>query len=141
MGTTRGIQRNIEKQIDAFLKENEHVLKRGWQNEPFHRKSELANLLKNGITPQDLDRAFLRGRQEAYEATAPAVQKVVYAAVMLVLSERGIGSDECFDIIHDVDEKVVTTISSDDIAQETLDKLGIRFLSENGVERLQRVEK
>ena len=44
-------------------------------------------LVKNGITPEDLKRAYDNGFKQGFAEASPSTFKIIYAAVCLVLNE------------------------------------------------------
>lgn len=84
-------------------------------------------LFRNGITDKDLERAHMEGFTEGYRFTLEAT-KTAYAAVAVALKELyGFGQKRIAKTLIKADELVKYSLSSDDMAEEALDKCGVRI--------------
>ena len=138
MSIQKQIKKNIEKQTKATIRQYEPFLKPDWESVPMKDLNVFASLAKNGITVQDLNREIAKARKQAYEDTVTAVMKVVYASVALTLTDDyGFSKDECLDALGKIDHRMALTIDNEEIVREMEDRIGIRFNSENGVERVE----
>lgn len=134
------LSKKIERNVDAYLAQFDHQLAPGWRNLPFERKNLIANMSRNGITPRDLDKARLEARNEAYQETAPAVMQVVYCAVGIVLREEyGFNTDQIYDALKTIDDKITVTLASDEIVDEMIEKCNIRVSTKEGVGRIEKM--
>lgn len=92
------------------------------------REQRLQNLVKNGITPQDLEKAYEDGlRQGLMESGLPLIRSF-YAALCLALQElHGFGPKRCYDVLARTDHHITDSICSADLVDEVLDKLGLEI--------------
>ena len=87
-------------------------------------QEKLKLLYKNGITAFDLKCEFERG----YRMAQTEMVKTCYAAVCLALKETmHFGKERILRVLISMDEKIVTTIDSEEIMNETFDRTGIKI--------------
>ena len=83
-------------------------------------------LLKNGITPKDLEEEYKRGFEAGFKAGAPATFKSIYAAVIMALHDlHGFGHDRCAKVLMAVDRHVVDSLTSQELVDEAWRKVGL----------------
>lgn len=92
----------------------------------------LRYLTRNGITPEymqrEVDKAYKRGQKSAIVVDSEFYLTTCYAAALLAVHEEfGFGHDRCLKMLGAMDRHVTYTITSDEIAQEVLDKLRIKL--------------
>ena len=132
------IRRNIAKNTNATLKQYSSQMKPGWQDMPQQDLNLFASLAKNGITVQDLDREIANARKQAYQDTVVAVQKMVYASFAIVLKDEfGFSNEDCYKALCKTDQSLLSMIDNDEPVKIMEERIGIRFNSENGVERIE----
>ena len=137
MSRSKSLKRQIARNSNQFLGQYSGQLKPDWQNRPQTDKNIVAMMARNGITPQDLEKAWKDGRTSAFEQTAPLVMKQCYAAFSTVLvDEFGFSPEDAFKAIHMADQKIVTAIDLEEALDEMREKARIEFRSEEGVERV-----
>ena len=140
MGIKRQIARNIERQNQKELEKQSKYLRKGWNNMSMSDKNLLVNLARNGITVEDVKREISDTKKRTHENTAIAVMKVVYAAMALTLiDEFHFSKEDCFKAISAVDQRMAVLIDYEDVIAEMEQKAGIRFHSDNGVERVEMI--
>ena len=140
MSVQRKLQRSIDKSTNDFLKQHRNELPSDWATRPQQERNLLAMMARNGITQEDMKREIMRTKRETYELTVTATMKIVYSAMCLVLFEDyNFKKDDCFKVLRDVDNKVVMAIDDDEIIKEMEEKVGIRFNSRDGLERIEQV--
>lgn len=65
-----------------------------------------------------------------------------YAAICIVLHDKyGFGKNRCFDVLKDLDEKVIWALNHRDLAQEVLDKTGLEIEFDEAFDRLHRKDR
>lgn len=124
----RNIMRNGIDEVNSLLSQ-------------YTRAQRKAELFKNGITLEGLDRAVReaheKGWKQGYEAASERILKATYAGVALAMIERGMLShDEVIDLLRQVDERVVNSILEDDLVDEVLEKTGIEIRFGDPIERV-----
>lgn len=96
-----------------------------------------AELTKNGLTVEDIEKAAEGGFRQGYGAATEKVMKSSYAGMAITLSERGWTDDDIIELLRAVDEKVINCIVEDDLVDEALEKVGIRIVFDNPFNRVQ----
>ena len=115
-------------------------IKRFWALTPEERAQRIRDneifqrIQRNGITMEDMkmaeDKAFADGAQAGMEST----MKMCYAAFCLVLKElHGFDTEQCQEILNAVDEKVVFTLTAEELIDEALDEVGLEIAFRNDV--------
>jgi len=94
-------------------------------------------LLKNGITMEDLRNEYLRGHEDGMKETGVNVVKACYAGICIALhDEFGFGPERCFRALKAVDEKTVWALNNYELTDEVLDKTGITLDFDEAFERI-----
>ena len=95
-------------------------------------------LLKNGITPKDLEEQYARGRDDGIETTF----KTVYAAACLTLhSLEGYGRARCKRFLQALDACVIDTLTSTEAVEKVWDEIGLELDFKESFDRIQEVDK
>lgn len=90
-------------------------------------------LSQQGISPEDLTRSYDEGHKVGCENSI----KMIYAAVCLALKELyGFGAERCMKVLRSVDDKVLYTLTDEEIIDEVYAKLGITLDFKDPIERL-----
>lgn len=140
MSLKKQVKRNLEKQRNDELKKYEPFLKPNWQNFPSEDLNLFANMAKNGITINDLNREIAKARTKAFEDTAVSVMKVLYACTVITLADEfGFDKGMCLKALKAIDDRMAFTIDSEEIVKEMEDRIGIRFNSSNAIERVEMI--
>lgn len=85
-------------------------------------------MCKNGITPQDLEKEFERGRLDGFKTAAEPMLKTCYAAICLALNDvHGFGAKRCFDVLVAVDDYVANSLTSAEAIEEVFDRMGLEL--------------
>lgn len=86
----------------------------------------MENLLKNGITPEDLEKAYEDGLREGLMESGLPLIRSFYAALCLSLQElHGFGPKRCYDVLTRTDAHICNSLCSANLVDEVLDKLGL----------------
>ena len=102
------------------------------------RDAKKAALIRNGITPEDLQREYQSGHDEGFSAGVTATGKLTYAAIGIALHDlHGFGHKRILRVLQEVDQHVQMDFSSLDAAEELLEKTGIRLNWNDPIERVQ----
>ena len=85
-------------------------------------------LMRNGITPEDLKRAYDNGYKHGFADASPSTFKIIYAAVCLVLNEKhGFGMKRCRDVLNAVDACVIDQMTSTEAIEAVYEKIGLEI--------------
>lgn len=104
----------------------------------YSRAQKIDMLLKNGISPRDLEEEHRRGYEEGFQTAGVEIVKACYAAVCLALREEfGFGKRRLQRTLKRLDEKTMYMIGADELIAQTLDECGIEL---NFNDPLSRVE-
>ncbi len=115
------------------------------RNKPMWHKASpyerMQQLYKNGITMQDMDKAFEEGRQKGAIAASNATIKTVYAGLCLALNEEfGFGAKRCLRVLHGVDRVLLESLTSDEAVEAVWDKLGLKLSFDEPFDRLEEMD-
>jgi len=92
------------------------------------KEQKLEKLFANGISYEDLKKAYEDGRQSAFREKATPLFQMFYAGLCLALNDiHGFGPKRCMDVLVRTDWHITNTFSSIEISQEVLEKLGIEI--------------
>lgn len=95
-----------------------------WQKMPIDLR--INNMCKNGITPRDVDEAYQKGYKEGVDRATDFCLKDAYAAFLLAAHEVfGFGRDRCRRLLYAADEKVATSLSSNEAVEEVFKSIGV----------------
>lgn len=88
----------------------------------------MERLQRNGITVDDLKANYDKGWDAGFRVAAEPTIKACYAAICLAASELyGFGQKRCCDLLNAVDQKIIYSLSSQDVIDEVLHKLGLEI--------------
>lgn len=99
-------------------------------------------LVKNGITPDDLQKAFDKGWKEGFNCATSPVLKTIYAAACLVLHElEGYGAKRCKRFLQRLDDTVINALTSAETIDEVWQKIGLELEFHESFDRIQEADK
>lgn len=105
------------------------------------REQRMDALVKNGITPKDLEKNFVDGYDVGYKAGCEASIKTVYAAVCIALNENhGFGRKRCADILNAVDNHVIYSLTSTDAIEEVWKRMKLELDFNDPIQRILETE-
>ena len=105
----------------------------------YSKQQRMAGLIQNGITPNDLEKEFQRGREIGFKEAAEPIIKSCYAGICIALhDEFGFGENRCYRAIKAVDEKIVWALNHQELVEETLEKTGLTLQLDEPFERVQK---
>ena len=103
----------------------------------YNRAQRIERLMTQGISPDDLTKAYNDGFAEGYQRAAMPTIEACYAAICVALHDLyGFGQERCIRAVTAVDERITTMITSEEIRQEALDKAGVDIRFGEGVDRI-----
>lgn len=95
-----------------------------WQKLPLDQR--INAMCKNGITPRDVDAAYEKGYKEGVDRASDSCLKDAYAAFLLAAHEVfGFGRDRCRRLLYAADDKVFTSLASDEAVEEVFKQIGV----------------
>ena len=108
----------------------------------YTKQQRIDALLKNGISPKDLDEAYDRGHRDGFREAALPIIKTCYAAICAALhDEFKFGEERCYRALRAVDEKVLYALTHEELEEEVYAKTGLQILWDEPFDRIQRGEK
>jgi len=103
-------------------------------------QEKLAAMVKNGITPKDLDKAYEDGRKAALMDCGAPILRGAYAAMCIAANElHGFGTKRCFDLLMKVDDIITNALTSRELIDDALVKTGIELDFEDVYGHVRRV--
>ena len=104
----------------------------------YTKQQRIAELIKNGITPHDLQQEHEKGRSQGFKEAAMPIIKCCHAGIILVLHDNfGFTDEQCFEAVSAVDNKIIWALNHLELAEEVLDKTGIEIV-DDAFDRVQR---
>lgn len=95
-----------------------------WQKLPLDQR--INAMCKNGITPRDVDDAYQKGYKAGVDHASDFCLKDAYAAFIMAAHEQfGFGKERCRRLLYAADEKVATSLASDEAVEEVFKKIGV----------------
>lgn len=95
-----------------------------WQKLPLDQR--INAMCKNGITPRDVDDAYQKGYKAGVDRASDFCLKDAYAAFIMAAHEQfGFGKERCRRLLYAADEKVATSLASDEAVEEVFKKIGV----------------
>ena len=95
-----------------------------WQKLPMDQR--INAMCKNGITPRDVDDAYQKGYKAGVDHASDFCLKDAYAAFIMAAHEQfGFGKERCRRLLYAADEKVATSLASDEAVEEVFKKIGV----------------
>lgn len=95
-----------------------------WQKLPMNQR--INAMCKNGITPRDVDDAYQKGYKAGVDRASDFCLKDAYAAFIMAAHEQfGFGKERCRRLLYAADEKVATSLASDEAVEEVFKKIGV----------------
>lgn len=93
------------------------------------KEQRIEALVKNGITPKDLEKNFADGYDEGYKDASTQAVKTVYAAVCLALHDKpyGFERERCADVLRAVENHVLYSLSSEEAIEEVYKRMKLQL--------------
>ena len=115
------------------------------QKKPTFRKltkeQTMEKLLRNGITPKDLEKSYAEGYSAGFSDASPATFKTIYAAVCLALNDKyGFGSKRCKDTLSAIDNYVLYSLTSTEAIQAVYDRMNLELDFNEPIDRIGEME-
>ena len=99
-------------------------------------QAEVLNaLMKNGLTPEDIDRSFKEGFDAGFAAASPECTRTMFAAAALALREiYGFGADRCIKVLTAMNNHIINTLDSQDAIDRVFRDLKLEIQLNNPLE-------
>lgn len=95
----------------------------------YHRmthEEKLEKLFQNGITIQDLEKAYEDGKREALKTVSDNVLKTCFAAICMAAHDRyGFGKKRMIRLLLSVDEHIRDSFTGAEAVQKVFDEYGL----------------
>ena len=102
---------------------------------PDERKAEL---IKNGITSSDLQKAYEDGFEKGYRESAFPLVKTLYACVCLTCHDLyGFGARRCIRLLKALDANIANQLTSIEAVDEVFEKLHLKLNFDEPFDRLE----
>lgn len=108
--------------------------------EEYTHQQRIEGLIRNGITPQDVEQEYHTGYDDGYKFAASQIIKCCYAAVILALTDEfGFTPDQCEKALNCVDKRTAWAIDHFELADEVMRKTGLKMEFDEEFDRITRV--
>ena len=107
------------------------------------KEQRKAQLFKNGITAEDLEKEFKAGYESGFHDAFPAVMKTLYAAIVLALRhdpKLRFGRKRCKRVLCAVDDLVIEHLTSQEIIDAVFEEIGLVLNFQEPFDRVQEVD-
>ena len=91
------------------------------------RVDQVMALQKNGITQQDLDKAYSNGYDEGYKYASSGWFRKMYAAIARELLDAGNSPEEAVSFVKSVDKRFALMFDADDEIEALYQQIGVRL--------------
>ena len=103
----------------------------------YSKQQRIAGLIQNGITSEDLENEYERGRKDGFHQASWPIIKCCYAAICIALHDQlGFDNQQCYEALKAVDEKILYTLNNSELADEMLEKTGIKLMLDEPFDRV-----
>ena len=104
----------------------------------YNKQQRMAELIKNGITPKDLEESYNKGVEEGLRHAGFEIITACYAGICIALhDEFGFGTKRCFRALEHIDQKITWALNNEELAEEALAKAGIELNFKDEFARVQ----
>ena len=104
------------------------------------REDIVRGLVKNGITPEDLETEYKKGFDAGFKAAIPATYETIYAATLVALHRLyGFGRVRGVRALREIDDTVVNYMTTQEAIDAALAEVGVELDFQSGVDRIQEV--
>ena len=144
---TRAEEKQIQQMMDqmrAAMPQGGLAGMRADAEAQFRRKMQAREMVtnaleKNGITLQDLEKEYERGREEGFRQAGMSIIQCCYAGICIALHDTfGFGEERCYRALKACDEKILWALNHAEMAEELLEKTGLTIDWDDPFERVQR---
>lgn len=109
---------------------------------PPTKAERLAQIMKQGISPEDLEKEYKAGFEAGFQAASKPVIRSHYAALILAAHELyGFGQERCIRLLNRVNDLMVETLTSEEMTQRAFDEIGVLIDWNDPFDRVQKKEK
>lgn len=92
------------------------------------KEQQINALLRNGIAPADLEKAYDDGFEEGRKIGLDGTYKICFAAVCLALNDlHQFGAKRCCDVLCKMQDYIIDTLCSPEATQAVYDRMGLEL--------------
>jgi hypothetical protein len=122
----------------AFRRQQERQQIRDWKQAGQY--NQVLRIQRNGITQQDLDKAYDDGYKAGYMFSATNFFKQMYASIAKELHESGNNTEGIVSFLHNVDRRFAVMFDADEEIEDVFNLIGIRMnIQSNSIDRINEV--
>ena len=105
---------------------------------PDSQAERVRRLMKQGISPKDLENEYRKGFDAGFAAAGQPMVKTCYAAACLAAHEAyGFGRKRCLRLLRALDKHVLNTLTSVEAIEEVYKKTGLKIDFNDPFERIE----
>lgn len=105
------------------------------------KEQRMDALVKNGITPKDLEQEYNKGFEVGFKAAGDSVLRSCYAAVCLALNDlHKFGSGRCAAVLRATEKHMLETLHSQDAIDEVYKRMKLRVDFKEAFDRIIELE-
>lgn len=98
-----------------------------------------AQFYRNGITAEDVQKAYERGCQEGRTFAEEFAFHTIYAAFLITMVEtHGMDADKAVDLLIEIDRQTVLCVEDEELVEEAYRKTGVELSWSDAVGRITR---
>lgn len=107
---------------------------------PPGKAAAMAALIKNGITPEDLEKEYHAGFEAGFKEASTPMVRSMYAAVLLAGHELyGFGKKRGVRLLNRIDRIITDVLTSTELMEQVYKDLGVEMVFDEPVERAREV--
>lgn len=104
---------------------------------PDSQAERVRRLMKQGISPKDLENEYRKGFDAGFQAAGQPMVKTCYAAACLAAHDMfGFGKKRCMRLLRALDRHVLNTLTSVEAIEEVYKRVGIHIDFNDPFERI-----
>ncbi len=90
------------------------------------KEQRINALLRQGISPADLDKAYQDGYEKGRLEGVDGTYKICFAAACLALNDlHSFGAKRCCDVMHSMQDYIINTLCSPEAVQKVYKRMGL----------------
>lgn len=122
----------------AMRRKQERDQIRAWKNAG--QLEQVLSLQRNGITENDLNKAYKDGYNEGYMYAAEGFMRKMYAAMAKELIDAGNSRDDVISFVRGVDHRFAVMFDADEEIEDVYNLIGVHFnIDRTAIDRVQEI--